>query len=49
MLLLENPTSDRFAMAIDDIYINDDLGAVNNTYLGNARVQCSFASGPGGS
>jgi hypothetical protein len=32
---------------IDDGYVNDDQGGVNDTYLGNTQIQCSLANGPG--
>jgi hypothetical protein len=34
---------------IDDVYMVDTLGTTNNTFLGDVRVVCQVASGPGDS
>lgn len=39
--------SSTFVASIDDHYMNDDAGAVNNTFAGNVRVKTQFAAGAG--
>jgi hypothetical protein len=36
-----------FAAGIDDVYVLDDAGSVNNTFLGNVRVKTQFTAGAG--
>jgi hypothetical protein len=35
------------AVSWDDFYLIDNLGTINNTYLGTSRVQTLFNTGPG--
>lgn len=46
-ILLGDPISKESQMWYDDLYVNDSLGSVNNTFLGDVRVDCVMPDADG--